>query len=116
MDQKKTSRPKSAANTKPVAKDELVPIVGVNGAGKNPALITSVILAPREPKFATVTSSGQLNLRKSPTTDSKVLCRLDKGAKLMVEDTRDNWAHVYTSSGLEGYVMSQYIKEDVTTL
>jgi uncharacterized protein YgiM (DUF1202 family) len=59
--------------------------------------------------MATVISSGKLNLRTSPSKSGEILCILNPGEELLIEDLADGWAHVYTSSGAYGYVMSEYI-------
>jgi uncharacterized protein YgiM (DUF1202 family) len=67
---------------------------------------------PAEPKTFTVTSKGKLNVRKTAGRDGELVCQIGSGEKVQVESIEDEWAHIYTSSGIEGYVMAEFIKED----
>jgi hypothetical protein len=88
---------------------------GHDGMTPNVVIVDDPLLnanPPKEPKTAKVISSGKLNVRKTPGKDGTVLCLINPGSKLLVEGVNDGWAHVYTESGIEGYVMSEFIKED----
>lgn len=61
-----------------------------------------------KPKAAVV-STYKLNVRQEPNKLSKVLCVLDSGTNIMVDNSDEDWAHVYTEHGVEGYVMKEYI-------
>ncbi|MGI6238743.1 MAG: SpoIID/LytB domain-containing protein [Christensenellales bacterium] len=53
---------------------------------------------------------SRLNVRKSPTTDSDIVVKLDTGYKLIVSTVReDGWARVRTAN-FEGYVRMDYIR------
>lgn len=69
---------------------------------------------PNEPKTYTVITKGKLNVRRHPSAgmQSEMLCQLRPGDKVQVESIEDDWAHIYTTSGIEGYVMANLIKED----
>jgi len=58
---------------------------------------------------ATVVCSSILNVRESANILSRVVAILKPGDTVSVEDIRDDWAHIYTSSGIEGYSLSEYI-------
>ena len=54
----------------------------------------------------------ELNIRSEPSTEGSILCVVDEGSQLLIEkDIDDEWAHIYTSCGIEGYVMKRYIRE-----
>lgn len=72
---------------------------------------SEAIISPKEPKTFIVESKGKLNVRKSADKDGERICQLDSGDQIQVEDIDNGWAHVYTSSGIEGYVMAEFIKE-----
>lgn len=59
--------------------------------------------------MATVIGSGKLNIRKSPDKNSDVVCVVSLGDVLTIVDIQQDWAHIYTSFGLEGYAMKEYI-------
>ena len=59
-------------------------------------------------KTGTVTASS-LNMRKSASTDAKVVAVLKEGAKVTIKDTSGSWYKV-TASGKTGYVYKKYIK------
>jgi hypothetical protein len=50
-----------------------------------------------------------LNIRKVPSKLGEILCVLNPGNEVLVEDIQDGWAHIYTSAGVDGYVMEEYI-------
>lgn len=66
---------------------------------------------PTEPTIAKVISPSGLNVRKTPSSNGDVLCILKTGSKVSIEELGDEWAHIYTSSGIEGYVRVEFIKE-----
>lgn len=67
---------------------------------------------PKEPVHATIINCKLLNLRERPTKDSLVICVLGADETLLIDDKQPEWAHVYTSSGFEGFVMRKFIKEN----
>lgn len=58
---------------------------------------------------ATVVCHSHLNVRGSADILSPVVAVLKSGDTVVVEDVRDDWTHIYTSSGIEGYSLSEYI-------
>lgn len=70
------------------------------------------ILTPQEPKqiHGRVVNCKSLNVRKEDNTKSNVLVVLNFNDELLIEEIKGDWAKVYTSSGILGYVMTKYIK------
>jgi hypothetical protein len=70
----------------------------------------------KEPILATVIGDARVNIRRSATKESPVLCVINPGDKLLVKSMSDKWAHISTSiSGedvVDGFVMREFIKED----
>jgi len=58
---------------------------------------------------ATVVCPSHLNVRESADILSRVVAILKPGDIVEVQDIQDDWTHVYTSSGIEGYSLSEYI-------
>lgn len=71
-----------------------------------------VVDPPNEPKTYFITNCNSLNMRNQPNKDGRVLCVLKSGAEVVVENISDGWAHIYLSSGIDGYVMEEYLKEE----
>lgn len=69
------------------------------------------VMPQTKPKTFKVTNCLQLNLREKPNLDANIIKRLVSGAELKIEDITNDWAHVYTTSGIEGYVMAAFIEE-----
>lgn len=73
----------------------------------------AILGAPGDGEYmATVTLStaaSTLNLRAQPSTDAAVIGVLSGGAKVIVMDEANGWAHVRATVG-EGYVAAQYLK------
>jgi len=51
-----------------------------------------------------------LNVRSAPAVSAPILTELRSGAKVIVMDEADGWAHIRTGS-VEGYASSQYLSE-----
>lgn len=66
---------------------------------------------PKPPKTATVVNCQRLNVRKKSTTLSSILGILRVGDVVVVKETEEDWTKVTTSSDLDGYVMTKYLKE-----
>ena len=63
-------------------------------------------------KPATISNCEQLNIRTAPSKDATVLSVVDHNTILLVgEFLDDGWVHVYMPDGVEGYAMSDFIKE-----
>lgn len=58
-------------------------------------------------------TANLLYLRKGPGSDFKEEKVLQKDDELLVDMTDEyaDWYHVYTSSGVEGYVMKKFVEE-----
>lgn len=58
-----------------------------------------------------VNNCTRLNLRKQPSTTSKVINILDSGDKVEIDDANstEDFYKVLTESGIEGYCMKEYI-------
>ena len=73
----------------------------------------AILGAPKDGEYMAVvtlsTAASTLNLRAQPSTDAAVIGVLSGGAKVIVMDEANGWAHVRATVG-EGYVSSQYIK------
>lgn len=65
-----------------------------------------------EPISATVVNCQRLNVRIKPTKNSDSICVLYQGDSVVIEKIHAEWTYVYTASGIDGFVMSEYIKED----
>lgn len=62
-------------------------------------------------KVAVVYNCEKLNLRKNPDAKAEIISVLAKNEKLTFKNKVDrDWSHVVTSSGLDGYVMNNYIR------
>lgn len=57
------------------------------------------------------TSSSQLNIRKSATTSSNVIGKLNKGTYLTVINESSGWYYIEYSNNKFGYVKNNYIKK-----
>lgn len=65
---------------------------------------------PATDKDAYINATG-VNMRSGPSTSDKVLATLDYGTELVLVETKatNNWYHVKTKSGTEGYVYADYV-------
>lgn len=59
----------------------------------------------------TVIGCNKLNVREQMNIKSAVLCVLPVSSevKVIADEVHDDWYHVFTTSGVEGYCMKQYI-------
>lgn len=66
-----------------------------------------------EPEFivGVVANCAKLNVREMMHAQAKVLCVLPASAEVQVvaDEHHDDWYHVFTESGIEGFCMKQYI-------
>jgi hypothetical protein len=66
-----------------------------------------------EPEVVTGTVVGcrRLNVREQMNTEAEVLCVLRAGTVVQVvaDEVHDDWYHVFTSTGIEGFCMKKYI-------
>ena len=59
-----------------------------------------------------VVNCGNLNIRQEPSIDGEILCSVPVFTELEVcidDKSTDEWFHVYTASGIEGFCMRQYV-------
>lgn len=65
-----------------------------------------------ETKYVMVTAD-KLNVRKGPSKDTEVLAIVSKNETLIVNDSKlvKGFYSVTTSTGIQGYVMKEYVKE-----
>ena len=56
-----------------------------------------------------VNGCEKLNVRTNPTTDSEVVCVINKNDEVIIEDVFGDWYYVTIPSGIEGYCMKQFI-------
>lgn len=67
-----------------------------------------------EPETVTgiVVNCIKLNVREQMNTGSSILCVLPVSSevKVIANEVHDDWCHVFTASGVEGFCMKQYIK------
>jgi hypothetical protein len=64
-----------------------------------------------EGKKFKVVNCKTLNLRETPYLLAEILCVLELGEEIVVKGFVEEWAHAFTSAGLEGYVMQAFIEE-----
>ncbi len=83
-------------------------------------IVLSLFVFPIKSFGATLTSqagivslsSGKLNVRKSPTTDSTVLTSLSNGSYITLISLSGDWYYVEYTDGKYGYCHKNYIKPD----
>jgi uncharacterized protein YgiM (DUF1202 family) len=58
-----------------------------------------------------VIGCAKLNVREHPSTESTVLCTVPASSEVRVvaNEKHDEWYHVFTETGVEGYCMKKYI-------
>lgn len=62
-------------------------------------------------KATVVTDSGNLNVRKGPGTDQEIVGKVAHGDTVTILSApNDQWSLVKTDKGHEGYVYTQYLK------
>ena len=62
--------------------------------------------------FVVVKDCERLNVRKFPNTNADILEVVIVGEELeLIDDSIDGWTQVITSKNINGFVMSNYIKE-----
>lgn len=59
-----------------------------------------------------VVNCGRLNVRQQPKPDAVVVTALDVGSEVMIDMTgsTDAFFRIWTTAGIEGYCMKQYVK------
>lgn len=75
----------------------------------------------QEVKIGVVANCGSLNLREQPSVDSNVVCQMDIGTEVIIDETApvegevrhasaDEFYKVCTAAGIEGFCMKKYIE------
>lgn len=98
----------------PIAEQDLNPIEPVAESVTEPVVETVVEPVIEETiEFATgiVTDCNSLNVRAMPDRKAPVSTILMAGAEVQVNvtDSYDEWYHVFTATGLDGFCMKNYI-------
>lgn len=67
--------------------------------------------APTKPIDGFVSGCKKLNVRIEPSITSDVVCIVDEGTTLMIDqsESTDKWFKVYTETGVEGYCMKNFV-------
>lgn len=67
--------------------------------------------APPKPIDGFVSGCEKLNVRIKPSTTGDVVCIVDEGTTLMIDqsESTDKWFKVYTETGVEGYCMKNFV-------
>jgi len=79
------------------------------------AATISIPSAPTSPAFHTVADMQMIvahayaHLREKPTTSSKILATLNKGAKVDVVEKGGKWTHV-KANNMDGYISTNLLK------
>ncbi|MDQ6600956.1 N-acetylmuramoyl-L-alanine amidase [Bacillus salipaludis] len=71
-------------------------------------------VTPTENIEATVGVNG-LNVRDQPSLSSSVIGKLNLGTKITVKDEQPGWAKIESSSGVQGWVYTNYIAKDTAS-
>lgn len=78
-----------------------------------PAEADEPVVAEKTPKLVTgtVVDCQRLNVRMQMHLGAKILCELPVASKVrvLVDEKHDEWYHVFTESGVEGFCMKKYI-------
>lgn len=67
-------------------------------------------VAEVKPLIGVVSGCARLNVRLQPSRDSKPLCVLAEGSKVVVDpDSTAEWYGIRTKEGVKGYCMKKFI-------
>lgn len=69
-------------------------------------------VAPQpKPVIGVVSGCSKLNIRKNPSPDSEILCAVNEGSKLLIDETTSTleWYAVCTEAGFDGFCMKAYV-------
>lgn len=61
--------------------------------------------------FEVVCECAYLNVREAASTDADVVCRIKEKEVLIAEPFNEEWYHIFTKAGIEGYVMSKFVRK-----
>jgi N-acetylmuramoyl-L-alanine amidase len=88
--------------------------VNLNQAKMNTQTKTPTRVATIQKIKATV-GVNELNVREQPSIYSSVVGKLNSGAKIIVNDEQSGWAKIESTSGIQGWVYTNYISKDTET-
>lgn len=56
-------------------------------------------------------SCTALNVRKEPSLEAEIICSINSGSKLVVDEAEstDDWVKVCAETGAEGFCMKEYV-------
>lgn len=74
-----------------------------------PEIITHVA-DENNPVMGKIANCTAVNFRRFPDKNAEKICVLNAGEEVLVQALTDNWAYIYTSAGIEGYVMKQFVE------
>lgn len=67
-------------------------------------------VAEAKPLVGVVSGCAKLNVRSKPSRDSRPLCVLTEGSKVVVDpDSTAEWYGICTKEGVKGYCMKKFI-------
>ena len=84
----------------------------VNALTDEQIAIEGIVDEPIEQsKFGVVVDCSRLNVRAKPRTEAEVVCIIDRGSKVIIDDEKStlSFYKVCTEVGAEGYCMKQFI-------
>lgn len=78
----------------------------------NPPIVEETPVKEEKTTTSVKVTADKLNVRASATVNANVLVVIDKGTVLSVDKNKSTkeWTAVKTESGIEGFVMSQFVK------
>lgn len=93
--------------------DENQPIKKIDGQALEPTIDDNN--QPKRNKIVKLANCDRLNLRAGVSTDSKVICILEKDTELLLIHEEGDWVYVRvigsgTLVGLDGFVMKKFIE------
>lgn len=99
-------------NVTPVSDEEQV--ISHEEIVEAPVAVTEEVPAPKKQAKkvkGTVVGCRKLNVREQMNLGSAVLCVLPASSevKVIVDEKHDDWYHVFTKTGVEGFCMKKYI-------
>lgn len=77
----------------------------------NDVLLNIKVKSREGSKVKVITQSSSLNIRKAPGTDEDIVGKAARGETLtLLEKTNNNWWHIKTNNGVEGYCYASYLE------
>lgn len=98
MAKRKNNPEAGSIEEQPVIEEVTIPVE--EEAVVEPKLVTGVVIDCRK-----------LNVREQMHTGATILCELPVSSEVQVvaDEHHDEWYHVFTASGIEGFCMKKYI-------